>query len=83
LHADGSGWFGAVDLPPGDYLLSVEVYTSSLTLQLPVSVAAGTVAQPTIALPSCGQYRLYLPLLFRQWPSASIKISGAFDFPGQ
>ncbi|MGD8791286.1 MAG: family 10 glycosylhydrolase [Anaerolineae bacterium] len=69
LHADGSGWFGAVDLPPGDYLLSVEVYTSGLTLQRPISVTAGAVTQAEIVLPPCGGYHFYLPLLLKQWPA--------------
>ncbi len=41
LLADGSGWFGAVDLPPGQYLLTTEIVTPSWVINVPVTVAPG------------------------------------------
>jgi len=62
LSADGSGWFGAVDLPPGDYLLSVDAGLPQ-AITVPVTITAGLVAQSQILLPSCA---VYLPLLLQQ-----------------
>jgi hypothetical protein len=67
LLSDGSGWFGAVDLPPGEYLLTVEVPAPDVTIDLPVLVVAGTVAEGDILLPGCTPgWHLYLPLVLRQ-----------------
>ncbi|MEJ2736240.1 MAG: family 10 glycosylhydrolase, partial [Anaerolineae bacterium] len=66
LITDGSGWFGAVDLPPGAYLLSVQVVSPTLTLQVPVTVAAGAVAEADVALPICTTDRLVLPLILKR-----------------
>jgi uncharacterized lipoprotein YddW (UPF0748 family) len=65
LHADGSGWFGTVDLPPGDYLLLVEVLTPGITVEVPVAVAAGAVSEQEIRLPFCTSTKLYLPLALK------------------
>jgi hypothetical protein len=65
LVADANGWFGAVDLPPGEYTLSVELVSPTLTIRLPVQIAAGVVAQPVVRLPSCAAYIVYVPLLQR------------------
>ena len=65
LSADGSGWFGAVDLPPGDYLLSVDVGLPEPRV-VPVTISAGFVARLQVLLPSCAPHALYLPLLLKQ-----------------
>jgi uncharacterized lipoprotein YddW (UPF0748 family) len=62
LGADGSGWFGAVDLPPGEYLLSVDPGPPE-AITVPVAISAGTVTQVQVPLPFCGAYQLYLPLV--------------------
>ncbi len=64
LSADGSGWFGAVDLPPGEYLLSVDPGLPE-TITVPVAISAGTVTQVQVPLPFCGAYPLYLPLVLK------------------
>jgi uncharacterized lipoprotein YddW (UPF0748 family) len=66
LVTDGSGWFGAVDLPPGAYLLSVQVVSPTLTLQVPVAIAAGAVTEQEIPLPVCTTETVYLPVILRQ-----------------
>ena len=63
LLTDGSGWFGAVDLPPGSYQLTVDVLNPDLTIQVPVEVAAGVVTERSILLPGCATHRTYLPLV--------------------
>ncbi len=63
LLADGSGWFGVVDLPPGDYLLAVELVTPNLTVQVPVVVVPGSVTEQAVRLPGCTAYFVYLPLV--------------------
>jgi uncharacterized lipoprotein YddW (UPF0748 family) len=65
LVADGNGWFGAVDLLPGDYVLSLELASPPVTLRLPVQVTAGAIVQPRMRLPSCGVHTLNLPLVSR------------------
>ncbi len=65
LLTDGTGWFGAVDLPPGTYQLSVEVLNPSTTVQLPVSITAGFVTELTVHLPGCATNRIYLPVVLR------------------
>ena len=65
LLTDGSAWFGAVDLPPGQYLLSVDVLTPSMTLQVLVPVTAGAVTQQEIRLPYCSSERMHLPLILK------------------
>ena len=65
LHADGSGWFGTADLPPGEYLLSVDLVTPSITIETPVAVAAGVVIEQEIRLPFCTSTKLYLPVALR------------------
>jgi uncharacterized lipoprotein YddW (UPF0748 family) len=66
MVADGSGWFGAVDLPPGNYLLSVEIVPASVTVQVPVAIEAGVVSQQQIRLPSCAVDIVHLPLVLKQ-----------------
>jgi uncharacterized lipoprotein YddW (UPF0748 family) len=65
LVADGNGWFGAVDLLPGQYTLSVDVASLAGTARFPVQVAAGAVAQARLHLPSCAPYRVHVPLVSR------------------
>jgi hypothetical protein len=65
LQADGSGWFGAVDLPPGEYLLSLDVVSPSITLQVPVTVAAGAVSELEITLPACTTKAIFLPVILK------------------
>jgi hypothetical protein len=66
LLADGSGWFGAVDLPPGEYSLSVEVQTPTVIITQPVNILAGIVTEQDIALPPCPFRPIYLPLVVKQ-----------------
>jgi hypothetical protein len=65
LLADGSGWFGAVDLPPGEYLLTVEVMTPSMTIGLPLTVSPGVVTELEVALPPCAFHGVHLPLVLK------------------
>jgi uncharacterized lipoprotein YddW (UPF0748 family) len=65
LLADGSGWFGAVDLLPGPYLLSAEIPISDVTVDVSVTVLAGTVTEQPIRLPACWSNNVYLPLILR------------------
>jgi uncharacterized lipoprotein YddW (UPF0748 family) len=65
LLADGSGWFGTVDLPPGDYLLSVDVAIPAVTLQIPVSITAGAVTEQDVRLPFCTSHKVYLPQVLK------------------
>ncbi len=60
LTVDGSGWFGAVDLPPGDYVLAAGPLTT-----VPVTITVGAVSSRTITLPAA-DFRLYLPLVLRR-----------------
>jgi hypothetical protein len=55
-----------VDLPPGAYLLSVQVVSPTLTLQVPVAIAAGAVTEQEIPLPVCTTETVYLPVILRQ-----------------
>ena len=66
LVADGSGWFGAIDLPPGSYLLSSGILTAGLSINQPLSITAGLVTVQPLRLkcPSGGQ-ETYLPLILR------------------
>jgi len=66
LLTDGNGWFGAVDLPPGAYQLTVSVNNPSTTIQVPVDIVAGAVTQRSILLPGCATDRIYLPLILKQ-----------------
>jgi len=67
LLTDGSGWFGAVDLVPGVYLISSGVLTTGLTISQPVAIVAGAVAVQPLILPECpaGGHKLYLPLILK------------------
>ena len=65
LLTDGSGWFGAVDLPPGDYVLSVEDLDTGVTISQPVTIVAGATTEQTMALRHCSVRELYLPLILR------------------
>jgi uncharacterized lipoprotein YddW (UPF0748 family) len=66
LLTDGNGWFGAVDLPPGSYQLSVDVLNPDITVEVPVDITAGAVTERTILLPSCASHKAYLPLILKQ-----------------
>jgi hypothetical protein len=66
LLTDGNGWFGAVDLPPGGYQLSVDVLNPDITVEVPVDITAGAVTERTILLPSCASHKAYLPLILKQ-----------------
>jgi uncharacterized lipoprotein YddW (UPF0748 family) len=65
LFSDGSGWFGTVDLPPGEYVLSVDVLTPTLTLQIPVAVTPGAVTEKNVRLPFCTSHKVYLPQILK------------------
>jgi len=65
LLTDGSGWFGAVDLPPGAYQLSVELRSPDITIQMPVEITAGAITEEQILLPNCALYETYLPVVLR------------------
>ncbi|MFN2184048.1 MAG: family 10 glycosylhydrolase, partial [Anaerolineae bacterium] len=66
LRTDGNGWFGAVDLPPGRYQLSVNVLNPTTTIQVPVDIIAGAITERSIYLPGCATHRTYLPLILKQ-----------------
>jgi uncharacterized lipoprotein YddW (UPF0748 family) len=66
MHTDGSGWFGAVDLPPGSYQLTVDVLNPNITVQRPVEITAGAVTDRSILLPGCASHKHYLPLILRR-----------------
>jgi uncharacterized lipoprotein YddW (UPF0748 family) len=66
LTADGSGWFGAVDLPPGEYLLAVSITSPTLTLEVPVTIAAGAVTEQEVSLPACTTEAIYVPVVMKQ-----------------
>jgi uncharacterized lipoprotein YddW (UPF0748 family) len=66
LPADGSGWFGTIDLVPGEYWLSVEVVTPSITISQPVTIVAALVTEQDIALPPCEFRAVYLPMVMKQ-----------------
>jgi uncharacterized lipoprotein YddW (UPF0748 family) len=63
LRTDGKGWFGAVDLPPGQYLLSADVPGSGSSISVPVTVTAGAVTEKDVGLPVCPLSLVYLPLV--------------------
>jgi uncharacterized lipoprotein YddW (UPF0748 family) len=65
LLTDEGGWFGAVDLEPGPYLLAADVPTHDQTPGVPVDVVAGVVSEIQVSLPGCPQlsWYLYLPLV--------------------
>ena len=64
LVADGSGWFGAIDLPPGDYVLSSGVLTAGLRVSQPLSITAGLVTeQPLLLECPSARHQVYLPLI--------------------
>ena len=65
LLADGSGWFGAVDLSPGEYLLSLDVISPSITLEVPVTIAVGAVSELEVSLPPCTTEVVYLPTVLK------------------
>jgi hypothetical protein len=65
LIADGSGWFGVVDLPPGSYWLSPQAAITGTTPGVSVTVLAGAVSEQTLWLPSCASSQVYLPLIVR------------------
>jgi uncharacterized lipoprotein YddW (UPF0748 family) len=65
LRTDGSGWFGAVDLAPGEYVLSVDVLTPPVTIDQPVSVTAGNVTEQEVLLPTCPSWKVYIPLVLK------------------
>jgi hypothetical protein len=65
LLTDGSGWFGAVDLPPGEYWLSTEIPTPTLTITQPATIVAGIVTEQDISLPPCVARTIYLPVVLK------------------
>jgi hypothetical protein len=62
LLTNGSGWFGAVDLLPGDYVLETTSLPPGMKGTWQVTIIAGTVAAADLTL-NCpqGSKRLYLP----------------------
>jgi len=65
LLTDGNGWFGAVDLPPGSYQISVDLLNPDITVQVPVNITAGAVTERPIRLSGCASHRTYLPLILK------------------
>jgi hypothetical protein len=72
LLTDGQGWFGTVDLQPGQYTLTVELAQPGTAavpalrkVRSPVTVYAGSVTDLQIALPGCSVQVTYLPLMLR------------------
>lgn len=62
---DGSGWFGAVDLPPGEYSIVPTLLRNPTPI--PLTVTAGAVSQVPIFLSGCPAVpaRDYLPAVVR------------------
>jgi len=66
LVADGSGWFGAIDLPPGDYVLSSGVLTAGLRVSQSLRITTGLVTvQPLLLKCPSPQYKVHLPLVLK------------------
>ena len=69
IATDGSGWFGAVNLLPGDYVLATEKLASGVSLTMPVTIEAGAVAQQTLVPPEGSfnprRWTIYLPLTMK------------------
>jgi uncharacterized lipoprotein YddW (UPF0748 family) len=67
LRADGSGWFGAVDLLPGSYALLAEVPWLAEGVRVEVQVRAGAVAEIQVTLPACPvpSVAMFLPLVIK------------------
>jgi len=65
LVTDGSGWFGAVDLPPGEYSIVPTLLRNPTPI--PLTVTAGAVSQVPIFLSGCPAVpaRDYLPAVVR------------------
>jgi hypothetical protein len=66
LTTDGGGWFGATDLPAGEYLLSVDLVDAGVTISQSARVVPGLVTEEHIVLPACPAWQVYLPLVLRQ-----------------
>jgi hypothetical protein len=65
LTIDGSGWFGTVDLPPGQYVLAADMVTPSMPVELPVTIVAGAVTQQSVVLSAPYRHSVYLPLALK------------------
>jgi len=63
LVTDASGWFGAVDLLPGEYLLTIEDLSFSQSL----TIVSGGVTEPVINLTGCpwSSRHIYLPAVMK------------------
>jgi hypothetical protein len=59
VQVDGSGWFGVVDLSPGDYLLTLDGAGPPSTAGLEVSVSPGAVTVQDLL--ACRLGSIYLP----------------------
>ena len=58
------GWFGAVDLLPGEYALTIE----GLSFSQPLSVMAGSVTELVVTLSGCpsSSTHVYLPIVTKR-----------------
>jgi uncharacterized lipoprotein YddW (UPF0748 family) len=65
LVADGGGWFGAVDLPPGEYWISAELGSTGVMEPVPVTIQVGLVSQQEVRLPRCASSTIHLPLVLK------------------
>jgi uncharacterized lipoprotein YddW (UPF0748 family) len=68
LLTDGSGWFGAVGLPPGEYQLTLENPVCNESISVPLTVIAGAVTELRVVVPGSSPLSeyLYLPLVAKR-----------------
>ena len=66
LQTDGSGWFGAVDLPPGTYLLSAEHLSTGVSLSQTLTITAGDLTDIFLQVTTCPELNwVHLPLILK------------------
>lgn len=66
LSTDGSGWFGAVDLPPGAYLLTAEHLATGLSPSQTLTITAGGLTDVLVEVDACPDLEfVYVPLILK------------------
>ncbi len=66
LSTDGSGWFGAVDLLPGSYLLTAEHLATGLSPSQTLTITTGSVTEVLVQVDACPDLDLiYVPLILK------------------
>ena len=66
IQTDGSGWFGAVDLPPGAYLLSAEHLSTGVSLSQTLTITAGGLTDVLLQVTTCPDLdSIHLPLILK------------------